>query len=335
MTRSPPRPSGTVPERPLRAGVIGVGSMGRNHARVYRELADVELVGVADANAQIAAEVAAEYGIQAHAPETLLDTVDVVSVAVPTHVHADVVADCIDAGVHALVEKPFVTDLDVGQTLADRARAAGVTLQIGHIERFNPAVQTLSNIVPDLDILAVDAHRLGPPVERDGRENVVLDLMIHDIDIVRSLLESEPTDVTASTTADGDYTSARCTFEDDVVGSFTASRVTQQKIRQLGITCRECRIIVDYIDQSVEIHRSATPSYVQEDGDLRHTTESVVERPLVESGEPLKAELASFVSAAKTGDQPVVTAEDGLRAVALCQEILATASGRRPEEAVQ
>jgi len=306
---------------PLRAGVVGVGSMGRNHARVYRELAGVDLVGVADRDARAADRVAAEYGTHAVETDTLLAAADLVSVAVPTAAHVAVVEECIDVGVHALVEKPFVTDVERGRALARRARAADVVLQVGHVERFNPAVQTLANVVADLDVLAVDADRLGPPVDRDLGTGVALDLMIHDVDVVRSLVSGEPRSVSAIGTADGDYATACVRFDDGVVASFTASRVTQRKVRRLGVTATECRVSVDYTDQSVEIHRSAAPTYVEDDGDVRHRMESVVERPVVENGEPLKAELASFVETVRTGGEPVVTAEDGLRAVEIAQRV--------------
>ena len=293
----------------LRAGVIGVGSMGRNHARVYQELSDTKLVGVADADRAAAIRVATEYGTSALDTDVLLDRVDVVSIAVPTPVHA------------TLVEKPFVDDPARGRELAAAARAAGVTLQVGHIERFNPAVRTLADIVPNLDVMAVTAERLGPPLDREMESNVVFDLMIHGIDIVRSMLGDDPVSVTASGTAEGDYATACCSFDDGAVASLTASRVTQQKVRRLAVTARECRVTVDYTDQSVEIHRSSTPEYVASDGDIRHRTESVVERPLVENGEPLKHELSAFAEAVREGTEPVVTAEDGVRAVELAQRI--------------
>ena len=321
----------TASEDPLRVGVVGVGSMGRNHARVYGELRDVELAGVSDHDADAAERVAAEFDTRATDLETLLDSVDAVSVAVPTAAHAPVVRSCLDAGVHALVEKPFVTDLAVGRELDRRAAELGLTLQVGHVERFNPAIRTAARIVEDLDVIAIDAKRVGPPVDREGRGDVVFDLMIHDLDIAASLVDGEPRTVSASATADGDYATASVDF-DGVVGTFTASRVTQQKVRRLGITARSCRVVVDYIEQSVEIHRSATPAYVEENGDLRHTTESVVERPMVESGEPLKAELGSFADAVRSGEPPVVTAADGLRSVELSHDVLAAALDGRAAE---
>ncbi|MFC7068813.1 Gfo/Idh/MocA family oxidoreductase [Halobaculum lipolyticum] len=306
---------------PTRVGVVGVGSMGRNHARVYRELADAELVGVADMDTEAAERVAREYGTSAYDTEDLLDAVDAVSVAVPTSAHAAVVEQCVDAGVHALVEKPFVDDTAVGRDLADRAESAGVTLQVGHVERFNPAVRTLMRILPDLDVVAVDARRLGPPVARSLDGTVVSDLMIHDIDVVNAVTDARPGMIGATGAADGDYATAQCVYEDGTVASFTASRITRRKVRRLEITARQCLVVVDYLAQTVEIHRSEVPEYVEEDGTVRHRTESVVERPFVETGEPLKAELGAFVEAVREGTEPLVTAADGLAAVDLARQI--------------
>ena len=311
----------TATEGPATVGVVGVGSMGRNHARVYRELADVELVGVADMDTEAAERVAREYGTVAYDTADLLGVADAVSIAVPTTAHAPVLEQCIDAGVHALVEKPFVDDLAVGRELAARAKEADITVQVGHIERFNPAVRTLLRILPNLDVLAVDARRLGPPTDRDLDGSVVSDLMIHDIDVINAMIDARPGTLGATGAADGDYATAQCVFEDGTVATFTASRVTRRKVRRLEITARECLVVVDYLAQTVEIHRSEVPEYVESNGTVRHRTESVVERPFVETGEPLKAELGAFVEAIREGTEPVVTIEDGLAAVEFVRQI--------------
>ncbi|MXR40357.1 Gfo/Idh/MocA family oxidoreductase [Halobaculum sp. WSA2] len=295
--------------------------MGRNHARVYRELADVELVGVADMDTEAAERVAREYGTVAYDTGDLLGVADAVSVAVPTGAHAPVLEQCIDAGVHALVEKPFVDDLAVGRELAARAEEADVTVQVGHIERFNPAVRTLLRILPNLDVLAVDARRLGPPTDRDLDGTVVSDLMIHDIDVISAITDARPGTLGATGAVDGDYATAQCVFEDGTVATFTASRVTRRKVRRLEITARECLVVVDYIAQTVEIHRSEVPEYIESGGTVRHRTESVVERPFVETGEPLKAELGAFIEAIREGTEPEVTMEDGLAAVEFVRQI--------------
>jgi predicted dehydrogenase len=302
------------------AGVIGVGSMGQHHARIYSELPETSLVGVHDLDDVQAARTASKHRTRAMGREELLEAVDVVSVAVPTPHHYEAVAECIESGVDTLVEKPFVDDLAKGRELANAAREADVTLQVGHIERFNPATQVLTEIVPDLDVVAVDIDRLGPPLERDNEDNVVMDLMIHDVDIVLSLLDAE-IDSLSAVAHDDHYVTAQFKFDDDATATLTASRLTQEKVRQLSITAVSCRVNVDFIRQSVEIHRRSLPEYVEADGDIRYRHESVVERPMVENGEPLKAELSSFVEAVQTGREPVVTAADALEVLTVLRRI--------------
>ncbi len=307
----------------VRVGVLGVGSMGRHHARVYAESPNAELVGVSDADEESASEVALEYGTEAMFTEDLLDAVDAVSVAVPSRFHRDVAMEALEAGVHTLVEKPLATTTTDAEALVEAADAAGAILQVGHIERFNPAVRTVSEFVDDLDLIAVDARRLGPPVEagRDVGDGVVLDLMIHDLDILLSLVGSPVADVSATGSPDDQYVAATLGFENDVVGSVTASRVTQRKVRELTLTATDCIVTVDYIDRSVRIHRRTRPEFLVNDGDLRYRSEQVVERPTVDNGEPLKKELESFLDAVENGREPIVSGRDGVSALALARRI--------------
>jgi len=308
----------------LAAGVVGVGSMGQHHARVYGELPDTTLVGVHDVDTERATTTAAEYRTRPMGRTELLETADVASVAVPTEHHAQAVRECIAHDVDVLVEKPFVDDLAVGRELAAKARRAGVTLQIGHIERFNPATRVLADLVPDLEVVAVDVDRLGPPLDRQNGDTVVQDLMIHDVDILLSLLDADITALGAVAHDEG-YVTAQFKFDTDSVATVTASRHTQEKVRRLSVTAVSCRVTVDFIDQTVEIHRRSLPEYVESDGDIRYRHESVVERPMVDSGEPLKAELAAFADAARNGTEPVVTPEDALAVLSVLDRIEATA----------
>ncbi|MBX0323175.1 Gfo/Idh/MocA family oxidoreductase [Halomicroarcula sp. F13] len=313
---------------PLAAGVVGVGSMGTHHARVYNEIPGVDLVGVADADPVSAAETAAEYGTSVADPSDLLEVVDLVSVAVPTRFHYDVAMEAIEAGVSVLIEKPFVRDPVKGQELIDRAAEMGVQLQVGHIERFNPVVDVLQDVLADLDPIAASARRLGPPVSRDVDDDVVMDLMIHDIDVVCSLFDDEVDGVTAVGACDGDYADAQMKFAGGTVCSLTASRITQERIRDLSVTTRECHVAVDFMDQSMRIYRHTDPSYHTENGDVRYTQESIIERPAVESDEPLKRELRSFVECVTAGSTPRVTGEEGLRALSIARDISDLATSR-------
>jgi predicted dehydrogenase len=308
-------------DKPLRAGVVGVGSMGRHHARVYDELNDVELVGVTDADPDRAEEIARQYNAATLDPDELLATADAISIAVPTEYHYEFATRAIDAGVHALVEKPLVETPSRGTDLLERARQEDVVLQVGHVERFNPAVRTLMDICVDLDVIAVEAQRLGPPINREIQDNAVFDLMIHDIDVILSLLDAPIESVSAFGAVENRHITANLEFADGVVSTLTASRVTQQKIRRLSITAEECRVNVDYLNQSIDVHRHSVPEYIEQNGDVRYRHESIIERPMVDNAEPLKEELGSFVTAIRDGQEPVVTAEDGLRALEIARRI--------------
>ncbi|WP_247004842.1 Gfo/Idh/MocA family protein [Halosolutus gelatinilyticus] len=315
----------------VRAGVIGVGAMGENHARVYSELPTVDLAGVCDRDRELARGVADEYGTESVTLETLLERCDVVTVSVPTHVHYDLVSTCLDADVHVLVEKPIASTVEEGRALAAQARDAGLVLQVGHIERFNPAVQTVTELIDDLEVIAVEAERLGPPVDRTARGNVIFDLMVHDVDVVGALLDEQPSGITASGTDDGQYATAAMRYG-DVVASLTASRLTQKKVRKLSVTAKECLVEVDYLEQSVLIHRDSYPEYLTDDGQNRYRHESVVERPRVANGEPLRHELESFVQSVRTGTEPEVTAQDGIDALEIIQELDSLVESDRREQ---
>ena len=305
----------------LDVGVIGVGSMGSHHARVYDELPDVDLVGVFDVDDQQAKETANEYDTDVFELDDLVDAVNAVSIVVPTQHHYEIARTCIESDVHVLVEKPFVEDPSHGEKLTDLAESPGVTIQVGHVERFNPAVMALDDIIGDLDIVAIDARRLGPSPERGILDTVVMDLMIHDIDVVTALKEQEPTSVQAVGTKAGSYASASFTFEDDSVATLTASRITQEKVRRLDITTEECLIKLDYLSQSVRIHRHSLPEYIQGHSGVRYRHESVIEQPAIDSEEPLKNELSAFIHTVRSGERPRVSGMDGLRALEFAREI--------------
>jgi len=306
---------------PIRVGVVGAGTMGYHHARVYREMLDATLVGVADVDAERAEEVAAEFDTRSLDMSSLFDAVDAVSIAAPTAAHYDVAREAIERGTHVLVEKPFVEDVDRGRELVSLADERDVVLQVGHIERFNPAVSVLGDVVTEEEIIALDARRLGPPPDRDISDGAVMDLMIHDIDVLGSLVPHEVVGIAAARSRDVPQVTAILEFENGVVGTLTASRVTQQKVRTLSVTARECQINLDYISQSVRIHRRSVPEYIVSEGDVRYRHESLIEQPTVKNGEPLKAELQSFVESVRDGKPPVVTGEDGIRAVELAMRV--------------
>lgn len=304
-------------------GVIGVGAMGRHHVRVFQELPGAELVGVHDVDGERAEEVASEYGIQALSLDELLDAVEAVSLVVPTPFHHEMGQQIAESGTHLLVEKPLTETLTEGESLIETAEENDVLLQVGHIERFNPAVRSVAEFVDDLDIIAVEARRLGPPIDPDRTvdDGVILDLMIHDIDVVCSLVDEPVTSVSGDGTAGTEYVTSTLEFENGIVGSLTASRVTQKKVRELTITAEDCQVTVDYTDQTVMINRRTRPEYLTNNGGVRYRSEHVVEQPTVDNGEPLKKELGSFLDSVRSGNDPVVSGADGLRALKLAYRI--------------
>ena len=316
----------------VRAGVVGVGSMGQNHVRVLRELPEANVVGVADADQSRADDVGEKYGVPALDADELLERADAVVVAVPTPFHADLTERAIDAGANVLVEKPFVEEASEGRRLMARANDAGVALQVGHVERFNPGVETLQDVLGGRDLIAVDARRVGPPPDREIGDSAVLDLMIHDIDVLLSLVDSEVETVSAVGARDNRHVTATFGFADGTMASLTASRITQQKVRELSVTADDCRVNVDYTSQHVEIHRHSLPEYVETNGDVRYRQESVVEHPTVQTSEPLKRELSSFLHAARTGSTPEVTGEDGLRVLELANRVDELAAASHEQE---
>jgi predicted dehydrogenase len=295
--------------------------MGENHARVYDDIDDAALTGVFDVSTDRATEVADRFDTQALPLDELVETVDVASIAVPTAHHYDVATTCIRNGVDILVEKPFVADPEAGRELVSVAEEHDATVQVGHVERFNPAVETLRSLVDDLDIVSVTARRLGPPPERDIADTAVMDLMIHDIDVVLDLVDGDVASYDAFGTAGGRYATAALAFDSGVVGHLTASRVTQETVRELTISAADCRVKMDYVDQTVELHRATSPEYLTEEAGGHYHHENVVERLSVDQQEPLANELRSFVDSVATDSEPVVTAEEGVEVLELTQAI--------------
>jgi predicted dehydrogenase len=302
-------------------GVIGVGSMGKHHARVYEALPEANLVGVTDADPDRAAETAATYGTTVYEFEDLLEHVSAVSIAVPTRYHYEIASECLEVGVDVLIEKPIANTVREADKLIQEADEHERILQVGHIERFNPAVQTLQEFVDDLNIISINAERLGPPPGRQITDSAVLDLMIHDIDIVLSLVGASPATVSGAGVRENRHATATLTFDSNVVANLTASRVTQQKVRELEVIAEDCLVRVDYMSKEVEIHRQSRPEYLTDDEDVRYRHESIIEQPMVDSTEPLVNELSSFIESVRERSQPVVDGNDGMQALQLANHI--------------
>ena len=311
----------------LRAGVVGAGHMGQYHIIALMELWDVELVGIVDQDFPRAQALASTYGTKAfHDHRELAGLVDVATVAVPTEQHFDVSRDLLEAGVHVLVEKPMTPTLEEAKELFRVARARNRVLHVGHVERFNGAVQELRKIV-ERPIL-IESRRLGPYAPRVARDSVVIDLMIHDLDIVLGLVDGEPRKVTAmgaSVRSEvADVANVQIVFDGGTMATITASRATEEKIRTLAITQPEAYIVLDYQNQDIQIHRRAAQDYTVNREAIRYRQASFVEHLFVHKDNPLKLELRHLMAAARaaqsTGRVELPEGED-LRSLAVALEV--------------
>lgn len=286
-------------------GVIGVGHLGAIHARIYSQLPQAELVGVCDTLPERAKTVAQAHGATPYTHlRELLGRVQAVSIAVPTAAHHAVAKQCLAAGVHILLEKPITRTLAQADALLALARRHRVTLQVGHVERFNSAFQGIAAVLTHPRF--IECHRLGPYTQRGTDVGVVLDLMIHDIDIVLWLV-GQPVrriDAVGVSILSGseDIANARLTFANGTVANLTASRVTPETLRKIRLFQSDTYISVDYAAQAVKV-------FQKRDGAITHQ-----ELP-IQREEPLKQELAAFLDAVRHGGQPVVTGEDAREAL--------------------
>lgn len=314
----------------LRVAVIGAGRMGLNHLRIYDLLKGITIVAVVDADPARAAEAAQRFGCQAlTSVDQLVGKVDAVSVCAPSSLHAEIGGYLLDNGIHCLIEKPLATSEAECQMLIDRAHRKGVTLLVGHVERFNPAVRQLASLLEDGHrVHAIDARRLSWASSRITDVDVVLDLMVHDLDIVLWLISRPLTALSAfgvhSAGSQGqDYASALLSFDNGVMASLTASRITQTKVRQLYLTTDLGYITLDYINQEVLVYRHGAGQHDQHhwanSGNV--VLDSVVERVLIRNAEPLVQELQHFVDAVRNGTRPLVTGEQALDAMRVAGRI--------------
>jgi predicted dehydrogenase len=300
-------------KRKLRAGVAGVGYLGQFHAEKLAALKDVELVAVADADAARAKSIAAKHGCAAHAdPRALLGDVDLVSVAVPTEHHHEVARAFLEAGVHVLVEKPITRTLQQADALLAAARATGALLAVGHLERFNPAFRALAATLERP--LFIDCERLSGFKQRGIDVDVVLDLMIHDLDLVLSMAQSELGQVSACgfhvMTDSIDIANVRLEFASGCVANLSASRVSQSPVRKLRVFQTDQYASADLQAGKLRVVRR------DRRGDAIAQDESGFD-----DRDALRAEIEDFVAAVRAGRPPLVTGEDGRRALALALEV--------------
>ncbi|MBI5409870.1 MAG: Gfo/Idh/MocA family oxidoreductase [Nitrospirae bacterium] len=295
----------------LNVGVIGVGSIGKHHARIFSNLEGVRLAGIVDTDFARAREIAQKYGCKAyHNHRELIALVDAVSIAVPTTLHFRTAIDFLTHDKHILVEKPITTTLEEAEALISEADKRNLILQVGHLERFNAGVSMISGMADKPKF--IESRRLSPFLGRCTDVDVTLDLMIHDIDIILSLVNSEIADIRATgakvLTENIDIAHAWIEFENGCIAEAVTSRMANEKVRQLKVFQHNSYMSLDY--QKQELIR-----YLKRDGDI----EKEIIKP--EEKEPLKEEIISFINCIRTGAKPVVSGREGREALKVALKI--------------
>ena len=301
----------------MRVAVIGVGHLGRHHARILASLPGASLAGVVDTNTARAEEIAAQYGTAAYSEwRDVIEHVDAVTIATPTEDHAQIAQACLSRKKHVLVEKPMTTTTAEADVLLATAREHGVTLAVGHTERFNPAVDRVKPLLKQPRFIEV--HRLGTFPERSLDIDVVFDLMIHDLDLVLDVVADEVVAVEAVgvpvLTPRVDIANVRLRFANGCIANLTASRISRDRVRKIRFFQRDAYVSVDYAAQEVEMYR-----LVPQPGRMPAIEGG---KQVVEREEPLKLELADFIDAARSGRPPRVTGLQGRAALALAERVV-------------
>ena len=306
-------------ERPLRVGVVGVGVMGSNHARVFVGLPGTELVGVADPDRKQAEFVARTLGCAAVAnvDQLIERDVDAITIAAPTHLHRDIALTCIAHGVHAMVEKPIASSVVEGQEIIGAARRAGVTLRVGHVERFTPAVEAIKEAIRGEDILSIGITRVGPFPPRMSNVGVVIDLAVHDIDLIRWFTDSDIVDVqpqlSSAVAEREDIALLQFRTASGVLAHINTNWLTPFKARNVTVATRGKYVTGDLLTRQV------TECFgFQPDGSysMRHLS--------VGHAEPLRSELLAFLRAVRSGAAPAVTGEEAVASLEIATRCLAT-----------
>jgi predicted dehydrogenase len=302
----------------LKIAVIGVGYLGKFHAQKYAQLPEAELVAVCDSSAEVAKAIADEHGVEFYTDyNQLIDKVDAVSIVVPTQKHYEVAKVFLENGVHVLLEKPITSTVEQARELVNIADENNLVFQIGHLERFNPAVMALDDVLKEAQF--IESHRIAPFNPRGADVNVVLDLMIHDIDIildfVRSPVKSIQTNGVPVLSNDIDVANARIQFENGCVANVTASRVSMKSERKMRIFQPDAYITIDFQNKKLGVHRKGEgemfPGIAEIDS---------LEREF-EQGDALLAESVAFLKSINEKSRPVVSGEDGMRALETAAEI--------------
>ena len=309
----------------VKVGVIGVGRMGKYHVGILSELPEVELTTVVDIDSKSRKVIEENYGTPSFENyKDIYGKVDAAVVAVPTGSHFPIAKDLLNAGIHVLLEKPCANNLDHARELFQIAEDKALILHVGHVERFNGAVQELHKIV-DSPVF-VECKRMGPFTDRIKDDGVVLDIMIHDIDIILNLIQSRVTKTfvlgaSIFSTKD-DLVNAQLEFENGCIANIIASRVSQNQIRTLSVTQKDSFVVLDYTDQEIYVHRQSSSEHKLSKDSLRYKQESLVERIFVHKDNPLKLELKHFLDCVTNGSPRKVAIDNELYSLEVALNIL-------------
>lgn len=316
--------------RLVRIGVVGTGVMGQNHLRVYDGLKDAVLVGIYDPDHEKAAALATQYNCTAFSSqEKMAECVDAVSICSPSTTHHQCGLLYLDRNIHCMIEKPLATTRQDCLELIDRAKQSGVKLLVGHIERFNPAIQQVFSLLQQgAKIQAIEARRLSSVSGRIKDVDVVMDLMVHDLDIILALAQSEIQTVSASqvrteSSSGGDYVTGLLDFANGVSATVTASRISQNPVRCLTVTTDQGTVVIDYQNQSADVFLKS--STINRGGEFapfgQYASGITMENIQIRRQEPLQLELAHFIDIIKNDGDAFVTGQQGLAALELVWEI--------------
>lgn len=309
----------------IKAGVLGVGKMGEYHVGVLSENRDVDLVAISDSSEERGRVISERYEVPFISDlKEMLQQVDIVVVAVPTKLHYQIAKEVLNAGVHVLLEKPCTDNLAQARELFELADSKKLILHIGHVERFNGAVQELHKLVEDP--IMVDCKRMGPFVERMKDDSVVMDIMIHDIDIILNLIDSKVDRVNVMGRSvfseKDDVVCVQLRFESGCIANIIASRASQNKERTLSITQKDSYVILDYTDQEIYVHRQSSSDYRLTKDSLRYKQESLIERIFVHKDNPLKLEVQHFVDCVINGTPRKVAVDNELYSLEIALGIM-------------
>jgi predicted dehydrogenase len=311
----------------LKTGVIGLGRMGQHHCRVLANQKDAQLVGIYDIDTQVAKETSARYDVAEYKRlDDLLEQVEAVIIATPTPTHFDISMQCLERKIHVLVEKPVTEKVEDAEFLERYTRRNGSILQVGHIERFNPTYVELKKVLEEMSVIAINFRRLSPYRVSNKDVDVVIDLMIHDLDLSNDLTADDPLLVNAyglMPFSDSlDHVVAQLVYYNGPLITLTASRVTEQKIRSVDVTAQDAFVEADFMNKSIFIHRGSTGEYSGKcRNGVSYHQESIIERILVPNAEPLALEIKYFLECIIKNHRPQVSIGDGLKALRMAQVI--------------